>query len=160
MLAKLISEKKQGVEISGIDVMVRPATAIPTTEFDGKTIPFADASFDGVLFVDVLHHTDDPLVLLREAARVSRGCIVLKDHTLDGVLAGPTLRFMDRVGNLRHNVALPHNYWPRVRWMAAFQELGIGVEKWTSDLDLYPAPANWLFGRSLHFIARLKGRPS
>jgi hypothetical protein len=86
---------------------------------------------------------------------VARRAVVLKDHTADGVLAGPTLRFMDRVGNARHGVSLPYTYWPRRRWLEAFDELGLAVEGWDKDLGLYPAPASWVFGRSLHFVARL-----
>ena len=62
------------------------------------------------MFVDVLHHTEDPMALLGEAVRVARKTIVVKDHTLNGFLAGPTLHFLDRVGNARHDVALPYNY--------------------------------------------------
>ena len=46
------------------------------------------------MFVDVLHLTDDPVLLLREAARVARNTIVIKDHTLDGFAAAATVRFM------------------------------------------------------------------
>ena len=46
------------------------------------------------MFVDVLLHTLDPMILLREAIRVARQTVVIKDHTLDGLLAGPTLRAM------------------------------------------------------------------
>ena len=42
--------------------------------------------------VDVLHHTDDPMILMREAMRVTRQAILIKHHTLDGLFAGPTLR--------------------------------------------------------------------
>ena len=43
------------------------------------------------------HHTEDPLVLLREAARVA--ChIILTDHFLDRRLAKSTLRFIDPIG--------------------------------------------------------------
>jgi hypothetical protein len=76
------------------------------------------------VFIDVLHHTNDPVLLLREAARVARNTIVIKDHTLDGFAAGPTLRFMDRIGNRRYNVALPYNYWPKQQWLSAFEALG------------------------------------
>ena len=54
------------------------------------------------MFVDVLHHTDDPMVLLREAGRVASGFVLIKDHTQNGILAGRRLRFMDWVGNARH----------------------------------------------------------
>jgi SAM-dependent methyltransferase len=155
VLAKLIAAKKPDVSMRGIDVLVRQQTAIPVSEFNGTAIPFADASFEAVMLIDVLHHTTNPLALLREARRVSKKWILLKDHTLNGWLAGPTLRFMDRVGNRRHNVLLPHNYWPRERWLAAFQELDLRVDTWITDLGLYPPPAGWIFERSLHFIARL-----
>ncbi len=73
-------------------------------------------------------------------------------------MAGPTLRFLDWVGNARHGVVLPYNYWPQQRWFEAFGTLGLTVSVWKKDLSLYPRPANWFFGRSLHFIARLDVR--
>ena len=154
-LAKLIQDRRPDVQMHGIDILVRPQTAIPVEPFDGTHIPAADDSYDVVMFMDVLHHTHDPLVLLREAQRVARQSILIKDHTRNGFLAGPTLRFMDGVGNSRYGVALPYNYWRREQWQAAFHERGLKVEIWQSRLGLYPFWANWLFGRSLHFVARV-----
>ena len=108
------------------------------------------------MMVDVLHHTIDPTVLLREAARVTREYVVLKDHCLEGPFAGVTLKFMDRVGNSRHGVPLPYNYWRRTRWQAAFSELGLEVDRWSQRLGLYPPPAGWFFDRRLQFLARLR----
>ena len=155
-LARAILDRRADLKIEGIDTLVRPGTAVPVKEFDGTHIPFSDGSFDVSLFVDVLHHTNDPMILLREAARVSRRFVAIKDHTRNGLLAGPTLRFMDRVGNARHGVALPYNYWPRERWEKAFDELGLRVVNRRARLGLYPFPANLVFGRSLHFIALLE----
>ena len=107
------------------------------------------------MFVDVLHHTNDPDVLLAEARRVARRAIIIKDNTKDGVLAGATLRFMDWVGNAPHGVALPYNYWPLARWRDAFSRLGMTPSVWESRLDLYGFPARFLFDRSLHFVTRL-----
>jgi len=107
------------------------------------------------MFVDVLHHVDDPIVLLSEAVRVARKGIVIKDHTENGLLAGPTLRFMDWVGNARHGIALPYNYWPKERWHQAIESFGLTIAEWRSELGLYPWPAHCVFGRSLHFVARL-----
>lgn len=156
MLARLIADQRPDVHLEGIDVHARPTSYIPVRKFDGTRIPHDDGSVDVVLFVDVLHHTDDPMILLREACRVAREAILIKDHTCNGVLAHPTLRFMDWVGNARHGVALPYNYWTRQRWVAAFEQLGLEVDEWAVNLALYPPPANWIFGRRLHFLARLR----
>jgi SAM-dependent methyltransferase len=155
-LARLIADKRPDISIRGIDVRLRRDTAIPVEKFDGASIPYGDGSFDVVMFFDVLHHTDDPMVLLREAVRVARQVVLIKDHTLQGALAYSTLRLMDWVGNARHNVALPYNYWRPAQWHGAFDELGLVVKSWESNLKLYPFPADLIFGRSLHFIAALR----
>ncbi|TMA06848.1 MAG: class I SAM-dependent methyltransferase [Deltaproteobacteria bacterium] len=155
LLAHLLMEKRPDIRVKGVDVLVRCHTHIPVDQFDGKVIPYADASFDVSMFVDVLHHTEDPVFLLREAMRVTRAAIVIKDHTRNGLLAGPTLRLMDLIGNARHGVAIPYNYWHRQQWFEAFSTLDLTVGAWKQDLGLYPLPANWIFGRSLHFVARL-----
>jgi len=156
LIARLIGEQRPDLSISGIDVLVRPETHIPVEAFDGRRIPRPAGGVDVVMFVDVLHHTDDPELLLGEAARVARKAVVLKDHTKDGFLAGPTLRFMYWVGNAHHGVRLPYNYWPERRWRSALQRLELRPAEWIDRLDLYPWPASWLFGRSLHFVARLE----
>lgn len=154
-LAKLLMQRRPDVSLKGIDVLIRPECHIPVEPFDGARIPHEAGAFDVVMFVDVLHHTPDPAVLLAEAARVAGRAVLIKDHLADGLLAVPTLRFMDQVGNRRHSVVLPYNYWPRARWDEAFRGLGLGVEEWRQRLGLYPWPADLVFGRSLHFIARL-----
>ena len=155
LLGQLISQLRPDITIKGIDVWVRPRAHIPTDPYDGETIPYDDASFDGVMFVDVLHHTTDPMILLREATRVARNRIVIKDHLLDGWFARQTLRFMDRAGNARYGISLPYNYWSKEQWFDAFDTLGLKVGLWRTKLGLYPRPASWIFERSLHFVARL-----
>ena len=154
-LASLIMQRRPDITVSGIDVLIRDQTRIPIAEFNGQKIPYDDASFDVVMFVDVLHHTEDPMTLLREASRVTRQSVIIKDHTCDGPLAGPTLRLMDQVGNARFGVALTFNYWPRQKWMVAFERLGLHLSVWKTDLRLYPRSASWLLDRKLHFVARL-----
>lgn len=160
LIDQLILEQSSDLHIEGIDVLVRPDAHIPVKPFDGTTIPHPDAMFDATLFIDVLHHTADPMTLLREALRVTKpnGVILIKDHTMNGLLAGPTLRFMDRVGNARHGVVLPYNYWTKQQWHDAFASLGLSIDTWIKNAGLYPFPANLIFGRSLHFVAKLKKR--
>jgi SAM-dependent methyltransferase len=154
-LDSLILRSRPDLSINGIDILVRPQTHIPVVPFDGSTIPYPDGAFDVVMFVDVLHHTEDPMVLLREAKRVARRAIVLKDHTKEGTLAGPTLRFMDWVGNSHHGVVLPYNYWTQSQWRRAMSDLGLVATTWSSNVGLYSWPATHLFDRALHFVAKL-----
>ena len=155
LLSSQISETRPDVQIMGLDVFIRSQHYIAVAQFDGYTIPHNNSTFDVVMLVDVLHHTQDPMILLHEAARVTRNVIVIKDHLSDGILAGPTLRLMDRIGNARHGVTLPYNHWPQNRWFEAFQQLGLTAAVWKKDLKLYPRLLDVAFGRSLHFIARL-----
>ena len=155
LLCAMIMNQRPDLKMRGIDVLVRPNTHVPVDAFDGRVIPHPDGAFDCVLFVDVLHHTDDPEVLVREAARVARDSILIKDHTRNGALAGPTLRIMDWVGNARYGVTLPYNYWPRQRWQDMLARRGLKIESWVSRIGLYPWWASWAFERELHFIARI-----
>ena len=155
LLGSLLSKARPDLEFSGIDVLEREDCAIPATMFDGETIPFDDDSFDAVLLADVLHHTTDPSQLLKEAQRVAKRCVALKDHTRNGILAGSTLWFMDNIANARHGMALPYNYWSRQQWKNSFEDLGLKVEEWTNKVPLYPWPASLFFTRRLHFCALL-----
>ena len=155
-LAYRINQERADLSLSGIDVLVREKTWVPVRQFDGKTIPFDTTSVDAVMFIDVLHHTNDPYALLREAVRVTKRHIIVKDHLVNGFLAEQTLQFMDRVGNARYGVALPGNYWHLSQWERAFRALGLTPVEWREKLNLYPKVIDLWFGRSLHFVARLE----
>jgi len=153
-VAQQVMASRSDVHVRGIDVLVRPSTHIPVEAFDGARIPAADRSIDAVLLIDVLHHTHDPAALLREAARVARHAVIVKDHCADGAFAKLTLRAMDWVGNARYGVALPYNYWPEWRWRRELERMGLRIDAWHGKLDLYPPPLSLLFDRRLHFVAR------
>jgi len=155
-LSALLKQKRPDITVQGIDVLQRLQTHIPVELFDGSTFPFASASFDVVLFSDVLHHTVDATILLREARRTATQLILIKDHFREGLAANTRLRFMDWVGNARFGVALPYNYWTRQVWHTAWQQIGLQPEQLVTDLSLYPKPADWVFGAQLHFIALLR----
>lgn len=159
-IAHAMLQRRPDLSITGVDVLVRPETRIPVIGYDGSTLPFADDSFDAVSLVDVVHHTDDPQRLLGEAARVSRDRVLIKDHVADGVLARPTLRLMDWVGNARHGVRLPYNYLTRTQWLDHIGRLGATVRTWDTDLSLYPPPLSAVFGRKLHVVIDLEPAPS
>ena len=152
LIASLILQHRRDLTIQGVDVLARPTAHIPVTAFDGEHLPFADKSWQTVMLCDVLHHTPIPLEMLREVVRVAQQCVVIKDHVLRGVLARQTLRLMDFVGNAPHGVALPYNYLSASEWHAAFAACGLSVRELRDRLGLYPAWADPVFGRSLHFV--------
>jgi SAM-dependent methyltransferase len=156
ILSALLQQKRPDIAVQGIDVLQRAQTHIPVELFDGSSFPFASASFDVVLFSDVLHHTVDATILLREARRTAKQHVLIKDHFREGLGANARLRFMDWVGNARFGVALPYNYWTRPQWHTAWQQIGLQPEHLVTKLGLYPKPADWIFGAQLHFIALLR----
>ncbi|MBN2307395.1 MAG: class I SAM-dependent methyltransferase [Candidatus Hydrogenedentes bacterium] len=157
---RLIMERRPALTITGVEALVRHETAIPVQAYDGATLPYEAGQFDVVLFVDVLHHVDDPVALMAEACRVARRSLVIKDHLLEGWFAGPTLRLMDSVGNRRFGIGLPFHFWPQAKWEEAWRELHLTVRTWIPELRLYPPHLSPFFDRKLHFIAALeKERP-
>ena len=79
--------------------------------------------------------------------------LLLMHH--DIFFADLSLRFMDRVGNTRHGVSIPANFWSEEMWRENFAKMDLSINFWTKDIPLYPWWASWIFGRSLHFVAAL-----
>ncbi len=78
--------------------------------------------------------------------------MIIKDHLAKGFLARPTLRLMDFIGNAPHGIPLPYNYLSARDWEKAYRGSGLVPGEVRSELGLYPAWANAVFGRSLHFV--------
>jgi SAM-dependent methyltransferase len=155
-LGALLQQSVPGLRVTGVEVLPRKGCPIECHAFDGRRLPFADGSFDGCLFVDVLHHTHDPFAILEDACRVSREFILIKDHLAETRRDHWRLRFMDWVGNRPHGVALPYAYLSRAQWRDLFDRLGLREVRSDHDVPLYPAPASWLFGGGLHFVMLLR----
>ncbi len=155
-IGSLIAKLRPDVSIQGVESLVRPECKIECRAFDGSSLPFPDDSFDVCLFVDVLHHTQDPAILLHEAVRVSRSFVLLKDHLDENNFDHLTLRFMDWVGNRPHGVVLTYNYQSRAEWEEYFLRCGLAETNWTTRVPLYPPPVSLLAGRRLHFVSLLR----
>lgn len=152
----LIKCNTPSVNIQGIDILVWNRTYIDVKKFDGIHIPFDNNTFDITLFIDVLHHADDPSIILKEARRVTKQYILVKDHFNEGIFAERTLKLMDYVGNAHNGVRLPYNYLNKREWHAVYKKCGLEVERTIDRLHLFPFPLNLIFDRSLHFFSILK----
>jgi SAM-dependent methyltransferase len=154
-IGKLIAQLRPDILIQGVEVMVRPGCPIDVQPYDGSTLPFPNDSFDVCVFVDVLHHTPDVTVLLREASRVTRSFLLIKDHLNENFIDDATLRIMDWIGNRPHGVHLAYNYQSHRQWLEHFSACGLAVRTWSTEVPLYPLPSNLLVGRGLHFVSLL-----
>jgi SAM-dependent methyltransferase len=156
LLDQALLDVRPDLRIEGVDVLVRPHTAIPIREFDGSHLPFAAGEFDVAMAIDVFHHAADAQLLMGEMKRVARGSLVIKDHFLHGLPSELILRAMDWVGNSRHDVRLPFSYWSEAEWRSAWGRCGIRPVSILRQLRLYPFPLSLIFERDLHFIATME----
>jgi ubiquinone/menaquinone biosynthesis C-methylase UbiE len=94
---------------------------------DGRTLPFADDSFDVALYATVLHHTADPEAMLREGRRVAGRIVIVEDVHRSAAQKWATYA-MDSVMNLEF-FGHPHANKTDAQWRAAFSRLGLRVAK-------------------------------
>lgn len=155
-MAQAVNRLRPELTVSGVDVYIRPKTFIPVTAYDGNVLPFKNSSFDTVTIVDVLHHCNDPVSVLKECARVSKRWVIIKDHVSDSACDEKILQFMDWVGNRAHGVVLPYNYLSSAGWNSAFDKAGLRSVNKIESLNLYPMPLDFVFGGSLHCLHLLE----
>lgn len=157
-IASLLLQQDPSLRVRGLEVSARPKCSIDYKLFDGVHIPHEDASFDVCMFVDVLHHATDPVAVLREAVRVSRRFILIKDHLCENRFDWWTLKFMDWMGNRPHGVAMTYDYKSRSEWRRIFDSCGLKVVTWNGHIRIHAFPLNLLFGRGLHVVTLLEKR--
>ena len=156
MITRLLKQFNSWLQIRGVDVFARSEANFPVTVYDGMTLPFPDKSFDAAMLVDVLHHTADPAATLREAMRVARDHILIKDHIRHGRWSQWMLAFMDWFGNKSYGVNLEYGYLTHDQWEKLFEQLHLEVRDIKVGIDLYPFPFNLIFRPQWQFIAKLK----
>jgi len=70
-------ERERRIEVVTTDVTDIHVVGPAPVPIDGDVLPFADDTFSAALLLFMLHYTRDPAGVLAEAARVTRGPIVL-----------------------------------------------------------------------------------
>ena len=128
-LANELSKKHPKIDFVGVDTHVQPKTFIPIKEYDGKKLPFPDNSFDCVIIIDVLHHDENPEIILKEAKRVSKKYILVKDHFWNNKLDFLLLKYADYFGNKPYGVKLPYNFFKISDWNNIIRKVNLKITK-------------------------------
>jgi ubiquinone/menaquinone biosynthesis C-methylase UbiE len=144
-----------GVHVEGLERVRRGSEAIVVHEYDGVTMPMADASVDVVMLADVIHHEEDPLRLLSEAKRVARRIVIIKDHRLGAPFAQQRISLLDWAANAPYGVPCLYRYNTLPQWAMWYEKLGMSVRQEITSMKLYPPMYNWFFGNRLQYFAVL-----
>ncbi|MGE0431435.1 MAG: class I SAM-dependent methyltransferase [Planctomycetota bacterium] len=120
----------RGLQVQLCDVVDLNRTALPHVVYDGRTLPFADQSFDTVLIVLTLHHCADPDAVLAEAARVARQRVVITESVWTTPWNRRVLLVLDTLANrLRasDHIDAAINVRRPEEWEAAIARAGLRV---------------------------------
>lgn len=142
-IAKEIS-KKTNKKVQCLDVKNLNLTNLPLKIYNGKRIPFGTNSFDTVLLCYVLHHTENPINLLKECVRVSKKNIIIFEDSADSILAKP----LDILYNKLHGVDTPLNFKKDDEWLEEFKKLGLKIIRIKSGVEkqwFYPGVNHTMF---------------
>lgn len=142
----------------GVDVLVRPTATIPVTPYDGRHLPFPDRSFEAVTMIDVLHHCEDPMQVLREIIRVASRVVAIKDHFKFGPVSNGLLYWMDLAGNAKDGIPSPGTYFSPRRWIEMIHEAGGVVTALDWPLKTHDLPWRLVGWPELQFTAKIEPR--
>ena len=142
--------------LAGVDVLVRPGTAIPVTPYDGEHLPFADGAFEAVVLSDVLHHCEHPAIVLREALRVASRVVAIKDHFRFDRLTGAILLAMDRVGNAGPGVLVRGTSFTGGELAALVHDAGGRITGLEWPLRIHDLPWRLVTQDRLQFTAKIE----
>ena len=106
----------------GCDVHLQPKSLIPVHQYDGKTLPFDDNSFDCVMLIDMLHHTNDIREMLLEAKRVASKFLLVKDHYWLSRIGYWNLATLDYIANKPYGIPVPFNFLRLEEWTELFEK--------------------------------------
>ena len=124
-------QRKRGIDIVGAEVTLYKNQKIQIEMIDGEKLPFPDKSFETTIFVYMLHHTENIDTLLAEARRVTKGTILILDHTYTNPLSKGLLKLYDYGANIFSGMPIPFNFLKIREWKSLFKKFNLDVEEAT-----------------------------
>ncbi len=127
LVAQALQQATQ-TRITLVDVVDYNQTNLPLKTYNGLHLPFPDASFDYSLLIFVLHHTADPLPVLREALRVSRCGVLIVENHVQGWLRQQFTRAIDSIPHFQYGVPICYRAQAIADWQQTFERLPVRAE--------------------------------
>ena len=145
-----LKKTRPELKIQGIDIKLPKEVLIPAKIYDGQKIPFKDNSFDHTIIIDILHHVENPVAILREAKRVTKKSIIIKDIVSSSLISNTANYAVDLIGGLLTDVDRPKKYYTIKGWKELFKKTGLKIEYFDTNFKL-----NFIDLES-HLIAKVK----
>ena len=114
-----------GITSFGCDVVPSTHRIRRFARFDGNHLPFANASFDVVMLIFVLHHAEDAAALLHEAARVARKAVLVVEDTPQNMFDRRWGEMHIRNFNRRHGIPWAGRIRTETEWKQLFRFAGL-----------------------------------
>lgn len=149
-VAQLVMNAAQ-VDLVGADIGPTNTTDLPYVQYDGKTLPFPDKSFDVTYAAFVLHHINDQMGTLKELVRVTKKRIILLEDIFD-TRWEKWLHYGCDQGNrlLEPTMPLPLNFRSTKQWREMLFDVGV-----TSVTFSLIKPQWWKFTKHARIVVEL-----
>jgi len=157
-IASRVAARLGASRVAGVDILVRPESAIEVFPYDGEVLPFPDRSFEIVTISDVLHHCQKPTNVLKECLRVAERCVLVKDHFRFGPYSQAMLWAMDVIGNREAGVFVRGTYFTPTEWIEMTRDVGGTFAKLIWPMQIHGAPFRMITRDEVQFSARIEPR--
>ena len=121
--------KRFDSEVFGVDIIDNRVIDIPFKKIEGDDLSFfPDNSFDTVMISFVLHHSKDPIGLLKEAKRVARKNIIIYENLPEGFVS----RFCCKIHGISFAWLFQKNketgkFFKKREWLDIFKNIGLNL---------------------------------
>jgi SAM-dependent methyltransferase len=125
-VGELVALRKKS-DVVLMDVVDYNKTGLPLVLYDGRKVDCPDRSFDHVLLLTVLHHSDDPIAVMEEALRVADKSVIIIESVYFNGPHKQVNKFFDWFYNRVLNnpkINVPFNFLTPTAWIKLFEKLG------------------------------------
>lgn len=120
--------EKRGHDLTVLDVVKPGFQYAPVIIYEGGKMPFEDKSFDASIMVTMLHHTPDPVSILKEAIRVSKKKIIVIEDVYNHTLGRFWTVLRDQFYNFEF-FGHPCQFRKSGEWIELFGTLGLKLSE-------------------------------